>query len=170
MRMINKKFFFVLFFVFIFGCADFEFVYKNPEDLKNIQKRTELSVVGDEYEIVASYARKKIGKPFDEPTFKLTINSQKQVVASVIEKDATASKFNVLFNLNYVLINIKENCIIFEDNVSTEFSYDSKSEGYSFGTDMAEKEASQKNIQLNIEKFLNNLDIMAINLACNNEN
>ena len=97
------------------------------------------------------------------------IYSKKNTVASVIEKDATASKFDIEYKINYYLKNRKENCTIMTESIRTISSYDSKSEGYSFGTDLSEKEVSTINIHSNIDNFINNLSILKNNLSCKNE-
>ena len=48
-------------------------------------------------------------------------------------------------------------------------SYNSKSAGYSFGTDVSKKEISTKAIHSNINKFLENLNTSILNLDCENE-
>ena len=50
-----------------------------------------------------------------------------------------------------------KNCIILEKSISTKNLYDAKSEGYSFGTDLAEKELSTKNLHSIIDQFLNHI-------------
>ena len=61
------------------------------------------------------------------------------------------------------------NCVIFEKNILTKNLYDAKSAGYSFGTDLAEKELSTKILHSNIDQFLNELSINYIDLKCKNE-
>ena len=58
---------------------------------------------------------------------------------------------------------------LINDEQSTENLYDAKSSGYSFGTDLAEKELSTKNLHSNIDQFLNELLIDDSNLKCKNE-
>ena len=72
-------------------------------------------------------------------------------------------------NISYNLQNIEDGCLIYKETISTETSYDSKSEGYSFGSDFAEKELSTKNLHSNIDKFINELSTNNNNLKCQNE-
>ena len=58
---------------------------------------------------------------------------------------------------------------IVEKKISTENFYDAKSAGYSFGTDLAEKELSERNLHSNIDQFLDELSINYSDLKCNNE-
>ena len=166
--MIKKKFIILLVGLFVFSCADLEFVYKSPEDLENIGSRTKLSLTGDDIDKINNYVQTKIKNPI-RVVFLLSIKSEKKIEASVIEKDATASKFSIEYNINYNLKNILENCLILEKNIITINSYDSKSEGYSFGTDVAEDEVSSITIKSNIDEFFNNLDFIN-DFTCKNEN
>ena len=45
------------------------------------------------------------------------------------------------------------NCLLIDKKITTESFYDAKSSGYSFGTDLAEKELSTKNLHSNIDRF-----------------
>ena len=69
------------------------------------------------------------------------------IEAEVIKTDATASKFMIKHDLKYTLNNANKNCLAFEKNISTINSYDAKSAGYSFGTDLVEKESSIKKMK-----------------------
>ena len=153
--------------LFVFSCSDLEFVYKSPKDLQNISSRTKLLLAGDDIDKINNYVQIRIKNPI-RVVFLLSIESEKKVVASVIEKDATASQFSIEYNINYNLQNILENCLVLEKNIITINSYDSKSEGYSFGTDVAEEEISSINIKSNVDEFFNSLDFIN-NFSCKNE-
>ena len=108
--------------------------------------------------------KSKLNKMIKEEVGKLT------EAPSVIEKDATASKFNIEYKINYYLKNRKEkNCTIISRSIRTNSSYDSKSEGYSFGSDFSEKEVSIKIIHSNIDDFMHDLSILKTNFSCKNE-
>ena len=103
------------------------------------------------------------------PSYILSIVSSGSIEAAVIEVDATASKFIIKHDLKYTLNSVKKNCVIFERNILTNNLFDAKSAGYSFGTDLAEKELSTKNLHSNIDQFLSELSINYNNLNCKNE-
>ena len=77
----------------------------------------------------------------------------------MVEKDATASKFSIKYNISYRLRNNLKSCLLISKNIKTESYYDAKSSGYSFGTDVSEKESSVNNLQSNVDRFL---DILAV--------
>ena len=126
-------------------------------------------ILDDNKEIINSYLSSKIGEAGNNPTYVLSIVSNSVIEATVIEIDATASKFMIKHDLKYTLNNISKNCMIFEKNILTKILYDAKSAGYSFGTDLAEKELSEKNLHSNIDQFLNELSINYDYLECKNE-
>ena len=170
-QMIVKKIISLFFCSIIISCSNFEFVYDFPSSLKKLQNKTLLSLAGDDIDIINSYLLSKL-RPLSENKdydYILIIYSEKNTIASVIEKDATASKFNIEYKINYYLKNRKENCTIITKSIRTNSSYDSKSEGYSFGSDLSEKEVSTINIHSNIDDFINNLSILKNNLSCKNE-
>ena len=169
--MIVRKIILLFFCSIIASCSNFEFVYDFPSSLKNLQNKTLLSIVGDDIDIINAHLLSKLKPtlPNEDYDYILIIYSEKNKIASVIEKDATASKFNIEYKINYYLKNRKENCTIISKSIKTNSSYDSKSEGYSFGSDFSEKEVSIKIIHSNINDFINHLSILKTNLGCENE-
>ena len=111
----------------------------------------------------------KIGKTTSNPAYALSIVSSSSIEAVVIEIAAPASKFMIKHDLKYILSNLNKDCVVVEKKISTNSLYDAKSAGYSFGTDLAEKELSTKNLHSNIDQFLNELSINYIDLKCKNE-
>tara|TARA_Y100001960_G_scaffold326099_1_gene409752 strand:+ start:1257 stop:1748 length:492 start_codon:yes stop_codon:yes gene_type:complete len=144
----------LIIFAFLLGCSNFEFVYNNLSDNNKIKDKTLLAISGDSTEIFYTYAINKIKNNEKNNLYKLSIASTKVVEAVVIEKDATASKFNIKLNVDYKLLNTNKNCLILEKNFITNSTYDSKSAGYSFGTDLSEKEVLTQAIHSNFDEFL----------------
>ena len=166
--MVKRIFLLIPLLVLIISCSGFEFVY-NSVSFDKIKEKTFFSISGDNKDIINSYLSSKIGEAESNPVYILSIISSGSIEAAVIEADATASKFMIKHDLKYTLNSVKKNCVIFEKNILTKNLYDAKSAGYSFGTDLAEKELSKKNLHSNIDQFLNELFINNNNLECNNE-
>lgn len=168
MKMV-KKFSYIPIFLFILGCSGFEFIYDKSPILEALTSNTVFSVEGDDTQIIKSYLRERLGYSKDNNSYIIKTGSKKIETNLVIEKDATASKININHKIDYTLIMAEDNCIILEKNFSTKSTYDSKSSGYNFGTDISKADISQQNIENNIEKFLTfistNIDI----LECSNE-
>ena len=166
--MIKRIFFFIPLLVLIISCSGFEFIY-NIASFDKIKEKTLFSISGDDKDVINSYLLSKIGKAESNPAYALSIVSSGSIEATVIDVDATASKFMIKHDLKYTLNNISKNCIVFEKNILTKILYDAKSAGYSFGTDLAEKELSEKNLYSNIDQFLSELSINYDYLKCKNE-
>ncbi len=166
--MIKKIFFLIPLLALIISCSGYEFLY-NIASFDKIKEKTLFSISGDDKDIINSYLLSKVGKAGNNPTYILSIVSSGSIEATVIESDATASKFMIKHDLKYTLNNISKNCIIFEKNILTKILYDAKAAGYSFGTDLAAKELSEKNLHSNIDQFLNELSIKYDYLKCKNE-
>ena len=58
----------------------------------------------------------------------------------------------------YNLYNIEKKCTVLEEEIITKDSYDSKSAGYSFGTDLSKKETRTKIISKNIDQFISSIN------------
>ena len=166
--MIKRMFFLIPLLVLIISCSGYEFVY-NIASFDKINEKTLFSISGDDKDIIHSYLLSKVGKAGSNPTYILSIVSSGSIEATVIESDATASKFMIKHDLKYKLNNISKKCAVLEKNILTENLYDAKSAGYSFGTDLAEKELYTKNLHSNIDQFINELSINSDYLECKNE-
>ena len=166
--MIKRIFFLIPLLVLVISCSGFEFVY-TIDSFDKIKEKIFFSIRGDNKDIINSYLLNKIGNAESSPAYNLSIFSISSIEAAVIEIDATASKFMIKHDLKYTLSSVKKNCLIFEKNIITNNLYDAKSAGYSFGTDLAEKELSTKNLHSNIDQFLTELSINYNNLKCKNE-
>ena len=162
----KKNFFYILVFIFLSNCAGFEFVYKDAVDVSKLKEKTNISISGDNSEIAYAYIINKIGLKNSDYSFELLVNSKKTVVAKVVEKDGTASKFDIKIIINYNLINSNNNCQILNKEITTTTSYDSKSAGYSFGTDLSENKVLTQNIHSNIDEFLVYVVRSGIDMSC----
>ena len=167
--MIKKILFLFSSLFLVTNCSNFEFDYETSDFFEyKIKQKTMFSINVDNKDIITAYLLSKIGEAGDNSDYVLSINSIGLIEAAVIEIDATASKFLIEHNLRYVLKNLAENCVIFEKNILTNNLYDAKSAGYSFGTDLAEKELSAINLHSNIDQFLGELRKYK-ELKCKNE-
>tara|TARA_B100000686_G_scaffold346913_1_gene434503 strand:- start:1665 stop:2156 length:492 start_codon:yes stop_codon:yes gene_type:complete len=156
----------LVFFTLLVGCSNFEFVYNDASKSNLIKDETLLAISGDETEIIYSYAINKINNKKNDYTYELSIISTKVVEAVVVEKDATASKFNIELTIFYSLENAKNNCMVLEKSFTTNSTFDSKSAGYSFGTDLSEQEVLIQSIHSNIDDFLLHLNGFEDRLNC----
>ena len=144
---------------FVSSCGGFEFVYKTNTYNIALKDKTDISVSGDDQDIIRVVLRDSIGeKNTDFPKYKLTVVSSKNETAAVINKDATVSKFNIEYIITYDLYSLYKNCKVYAKAITTINSYNARSSGYSFGTELSQKESSNQNINKNIQEFLSTLN------------
>ena len=154
-----KKIVFILTIILILNnCGGFEFVYKTNKNDFLIKNTINISVDGDDADQVYASLRDMVGDKEDNPKYKLLVNSLKNESAAVINKDATASKFKIKYLINYDLYNLYKNCKVFNKEITTVSTFNAKAAGYSFGTDLSQKESAVQNINNNINEFISSLN------------
>ena len=168
--MYKKKLIVLCITLLLASCTSLDFVYKNNDHKIPIVYKTKYQVVGEDAEVLNSFLQKNLGSPEEGVFFDLFVDSSKKIDAAVIDKDATASKFNIIYSIFYNLKDSNRGCVIIQKTITTKTSYKTKSAGYSFGTDISEKEVSAKSIESNVNQFFNSLIISNKNLTCNNAN
>ena len=165
--MIKLKLTFVL--LFLISCSGLEFVYDKPDVLNKLRDKTEVSVSGNESSLISSYLLSKLNNKNKDSTYRLKVASAKYKTATIIEKDATASKYKIEYNIEYRLQDTESGCLLFKETIFSEGSFDSKSAGYSFGTDFSEKELMRNILHKNIDEFLKNIESSEFSTNCKNE-
>ena len=171
--LLNKKkyfIFFIFFSFFIIGCSNFSFVYSDKYEFDEFLKETTIQVDGDSSAIIKILLTPSYLDGERKIKYLLDIKSKKESKNLVIENDKTASVVEIKFNLEYIFKNNLKGCIIFQKDVETTSTYNSRAEGYNFGTDLIEEQTSRQLIEDNIALFLqylktNNND----NFICQNE-
>ena len=163
-----KNIYIILLFFILTNCAGFEFILKTNSD-NSIKNLTKINVTGDNRSQVYILARNIISdNKKNNPKFQLLISSVKEEEATVIKKDATASKFEIKYSISYTLYNLEKNCNIFNKEIVTASNYNSKSAGYSFGTDFSEEESNKNNINKNFTEFISSLNELDNLNSCRN--
>ena len=141
------------------SCGEFEFVHKTNINDFYLKNNTNIDVEGDGASQISVLLNNIIGEnQNDNPKYKILAKSLKKVSTDVINKDATASKFNIEYSISYNFYNLSKNCTVFNKKITTKNSYNVKSAGYSFGTDLSQKESNMKTINKNINEFISFLN------------
>ena len=154
-------------FLILINCEGLEFVYKTNINTFFIKNNTQLVVNGDDSSQIRSVLSELIGDTNNDfPKYKLIVSSAKTEIAEVIKKDATASKFNIRFSIKYDLYNLDKNCKLYDTEIKTISRYNVKSAGYSFGTDLSQKESTAQNINKNINNFIYSLNKIQNHNSC----
>ena len=152
-----KNFFYLVFFLSVIGCSSFDFVYEKNQDnsiINSLNNKMSLSLNGEDTTDVKSLISNKINITNNEAEYSLSLNTAKTSKNIVTESDQTASKIEIKHVIDYVLTNIVSECVIVQRSISTVSTYDSKSSGYSFGSDLSKKEIERKSIEQNLDNFI----------------
>lgn len=147
--MMVKNLIFIIFF-FILSCSNIEFVVKDNNKLKN---KTYIIAEGDES---AGFTRELYyffgnNKNYDF-ILKTVFSEQKE--NRIVKQNQVAEKIDYTFNVEYKLFYKKENCMIFEKEIISKFSFTPKSFGYNFGTDRSFEKLYANTARQNILKFI----------------
>ena len=154
---------------FISACSGWEFVYQNNK-IEKLNKRTSFDLNQD-VPYAASYLREILNTQTKDPEFELLLDIAKNNTNLVTKTNPTANTIEVEYSINYLLKNLKKNCNILSKTIITKSYYNSKSSGYSFGTDLAKKEVENSVLKKNIDTFIGYIDSEQNILKCKtNEN
>ena len=155
-------------FLLLNGCGGFEFVYDINKEEHSLVGFTDINISGDDSNQIYIFLKDLIGdNKKNDPKYKLLVTSLKTESAQVIEKDATASKFKTQHFINYRLYNLLQKCIVFNNDITTTSSYNAKSAGYSFGTDISKKDSSNESLKKNIDEFITKINKTIKENTCN---
>ena len=88
----------------------------------------------------------------------------------VIKTNQISTRIDYEIVINYILSNQSKKCTILTKKQYTRFSFIPKSEGYNFGSDKFLDNLYIRNIENNIDQFLDSLDKQIEKRKCINEN
>jgi len=151
------------------GCQGFEFVYDKSPTIKLLENNTQVIISGDDISIIKSQLKNVVGISTSSAKFMLLVSSSKTSNNVVIKDTQTVSQIEINHILNYNLQKKSGGCVVAEAKISTASTYNLKSSGYSFGTDLAKKETAYGNVEKNINEFFKFLIHNHSNLDCKNE-
>jgi hypothetical protein len=136
----KNKYLFLFLFLIIYSCSGWEFVYKDvlPNPLKD---KTEI-FQNETNSPVYQYIKQKLGNSKNN-NYKLIVSFTKNTSNLVTQKDQTASKIEISYSINYHIKDIKKSCDVYNKDFKTSSYYNSKSSGYSFGTDLSKKNTEE---------------------------
>jgi len=160
------KIFLIALLALLFSCQGFEFVYDKSPTIKLLDNNTEVIIAGDDIGLIKSQLNNFIGSSAKSGIFKLIITSSKTSNNVVIKDNQTVSQIEIKHILDYSLQKKDLGCIISKTTISSASTYNLKSSGYSFGTDLAKNETIHDNIEKNINDFFEFLNLNHSNLNC----
>ncbi len=145
---------------FLAGCLGLEPVYKSNENIfeKNI---FQISVEKSQYgPMLSQILYERLGSPKNNLyKYKLKAKIKDTKKPIVYNKDGTASKFEIITEVTYSVFDIEQSCEIINYISKNKTVFNSKSEGYEYGSLISEKDAALESLSNGFDKFLKNLNL-----------
>ena len=160
---------FILFCI-LSSCSSVEFVYNKSNTVGEFKKNTTIVSMGNESEYLLSYLARKLEAKEEGVGYTLKISSQIEESITATNQDQSAASYYINGIVQYELINNIKKCIIYLDIIETGFSYNTKSEGYDFGTEKSIEKNNKQNFEYTAEVFLKQISSLPKNAKCINEN
>ena len=161
----TRKFSVVLFFIILTSCSKFEFVHDKSLKTNPLINNTSIYVGGDNIPILKTKLKENLGVP-NNLNFQLSVSSKEETINIVKESNMTASVIQIKQSLVYELKLIEKNCIIVKKEISNSRKFNSKSEGYNFGSDLSKKEIIESLIEENLRQYISYIATNYIVLEC----
>ena len=139
------------------ACTNLEFVYKDNKKVVNpLFQKTEVNTSGINFNFINSYLPMFFGNN-NEDVFKLMINITERKTNVSVETNQATSNLKYELSFFYTLILKKDNCIIYEKEIASNFSIIPKSSGYNYGTDASLEKKYELAIRESLKQFVSSL-------------
>ena len=146
------KFFFIIL-IFIYSCDSIQFTYQDRLDLYNpIYNKTSVNIAGAQIAGVYKKTMKYFGNA-EELKYKLFINIRENKIKKSVQKNQAISKLDYELIFSYNLFNVENNCIVYERDVTSRFTYTPKSSGHNFASDKSLERKYELAIENNFNEF-----------------
>ena len=156
-------------FVFVVGCGEINFVYKDRINLTNpIYAKTNFNISGNETATIQRYLIQYLGEVSD-PQFFLDLTVTEKKTKRSVQVNQAIAKLDYSLEFNYYLTNNAINCPVYNKNITSRFSYVPKSSGYNYGSDQSLTKLYELAYKKNLEDFMRLISEANIS-KCINEN
>ena len=159
----------ILMLCFLLACSNIEFSYIEDELNNQLYNKTNIIITGDEIPFLNTIVLSKFGISQNE-FLDLEINISEKKTKIVIKTNQVSTRIDYEIVINYILSNQSKKCTILTKKQYSRFSFIPKSEGYNFGSDKFLDNLYIRNIENNIDQFLNSLEKQIEKKKCINEN
>ena len=164
-----KKYIVVLIVLFLISCDQIEFVYKNNSEIQSpLYKKTEVIFTGKDISALYKYSSVYFGELVNYH-YDLNINIIEEKTKRSIQTNQAIEKLDYKLVFTYDLFNKNENCIVYQENIISRFTFEPKSSGYNFGSDQSLKKLYELSVVSSFEKFINNIENVSL-ATCLDEN
>ena len=154
---------------FLLACSNIEFSYNDVVLNNQLYNKTNINITGDEIPFFNTIVLSKFGIS-QNGVLDLEINISEKKTKIAIKTNQVSTRIDHEIAINYTLTNQSKNCTIFTKKQYSRFSFTPKSEGYNFGSDKFLDNLYIRNIENNIDQFLNGLEKQIEKKKCINEN
>ena len=159
----------ILMLCFLLACSNIEFSYIEDELNNQLYNKTNIIITGDEIPFLNTIVLSKFGISQNE-FLDLEINISEKKTKMVIKTNQVSTRIDYEIVINYILSNQSKKCTILTKKQYSRFSFIPKSEGYNFGSDKFLDNLYIRNIENNIDQFLDSLEKQIEKKKCINEN
>ena len=159
----------ILMLCFLLACSNIEFSYIEDELNNQLYNKTNIIITGDEIPFLNTIVLSKFGISQNE-FLDLEINISEKKTKIVIKTNQVSTRIDYEIVINYILSNQSKKCTILTKKQYSRFSFIPKSEGYNFGSDKFLDNLYIRNIEDNIDQFLDSLEKQIEKKKCINEN
>ena len=159
----------ILMLCFLLACSNIEFSYIEDELNNQLYNKTNIIITGDEIPFLNTIVLSKFGISQNE-FLDLEINVSEKKTKMVIKTNQVSTRIDYEIVINYILSNQSKKCTVLTKKQYSRFSFIPKSEGYNFGSDKFLDNLYIRNIEYNIDQFLDSLEKQIEKKKCINEN
>ena len=157
-----KKYLTCCFFLFIFSCANIEFVLKESSQTNPLKDKTVLLLDKNlEKRFVRGLYSNFGNNEKYEYILKTTFIEKKE--NRIVKNNQVAEKIEYTLEVNYKLFYKTRTCKIYDKTIISKFSFTPKSAGYNFGSDRSFDKLYSSSVDRNINSFI---DALQINKSC----
>jgi len=150
----NLKICSLLFFLVLLSCNNLDFVYKDNINLTNpVYKKTSINLSGINIPSFYGLALRYLGQD-KEKIYRLTIDINEEKIKRSVESNQAVSKLDYNLTFAYELVNIEKNCLVFEKDIPSSFTFEPRSSGYNFGSDQSLKDLYETAGKYNLQQFI----------------
>jgi len=165
------KNFFLLYLLlcFLSACSTIDFAYTEDELNNQLYNKTNIIITGDEIPFLNTIVLSKFGTSQNGP-LDLEINISEKKTKIRIKTNQVSARIDYEIAINYILRSKAKQCTLLTKKQYSKFSFIPKSEGYNFGSDKFLETLYKRNVENNIDQFLDSLEKKIEKKKCINEN
>ena len=154
---------------FLEACSNIDFAYNEDELNNQLYNKTNINITGDEIPFLNTIVLSKFGIS-QNGLLDLEINISEKKTKMVIKTNQVSTRIDYEIAINYILRNQAKKCTLLTKKQYSRFSFIPKSEGYNFGSDKFLDSLYMRNIENNIDQYLDSLEKQIEKKKCINEN